>query len=259
MKELILDGIHLYNGYSGTGMYMALYIVSLIVIALCEQEKDKRIKILYPAILVFVYIFIVGPTIDIFVMNFYNIWTGPRQFWPLFSLIVVAYIMTRAVQEQPTTQKKKILLIALVPLIFFSGEFKLSDAMYQRAENIYRIPQYGIEMCETVLEEKEEPKLLVPYEIAHLFRQYSTDILLLYGENATYGRIKKISGDIRQVCTEMDSTTPDIDFVLTVAKRENCDFVVFDMNYHELDANPEDYGYAFFKTIEHYDIYMSVY
>lgn len=258
MKELFLDVTHLNNNYTGNGMYMALYLVALIVMALYDKEKDKRIKILYPALLILGFIFVLGPIIDRYIMNFYNGPTGGRNFWPLFITIVVAYMMTRAVQEQSTKQKRYILLIFLLPLIFLSGVFKLSNSMYQKAENIYRLPQYGIEMCETVLEEKEEPKLLVPYEIAHIFRQYSTDILLLYGENATYGRIKKITGDIYDVCQEMDSSTPDVDLVMSVAKRENCDFVVFDTDYHELDANPEDYGYEYFKTIEHFDMYHRV-
>lgn len=258
MKELFLEVTHLNNDYTGTGMYMALYLVALIIIALYDREKDNRIKILYPALLIMGFIYGLGPVINKYVLLFYDQYTGPRTFWTLFITIVAAYMMVRVIQEQSTKQKKYILLAFMVPLIFLSGVFQLSNFMFQKADNLYRLPQYGIDMCETVLEEEEEPKLLVPYEIAHIFRQYSTDILLLYGENATYGRIELISGDIYDVCQEMDSTTPDVDMVMTVAARENCDFVVFDTEYHELDANPEDYGFDYFKTIEHYDLYRNM-
>lgn len=255
MKELFLEATHLNNDYTGNGMYMALYLVALIVIALYYKEKDNRIRILYPALMILGFIYGLGPIINRYILSIYDQYTGARNFWPLFITIVAAYMMIRAIQEQPTKQKKYILLAFLIPLIFCSGVFKISKSMYHKADNLYRLPQYGIDMCETVLEEKEEPKLLVPYEIAHIFRQYSTDILLLYGENATYGRIEKISGDIYDACQEMDSTTPDVALVLTVAKRENCDFVVFDTSYHELNADPEDYGYEYFKTIEDFDLY----
>ena len=258
MKELFLEAIHLHNDYTGDGMYMALYLVALIVIALFDKERDNRSKILYPALLIMGFIYVLGPIMNKYVIGIYDQYTGARNFWPLFITIVTAYMMVRAIQEQSTKQKKYILLMFLVPLIFLSGIFKISNFMFQKAENLYRLPQYGIDMCETVLEEREEPKLLVPYEIAHIFRQYSTDILLLYGENASYGRIEMISGDIYDVCQEMDSTTPDVDFVMTIAQRENCDFVIFDMNYHELDADPEDYGYEYFKTIEHFDLYRNI-
>lgn len=258
MKELFLEVTHLNNDYTGNGMYMALYLVALIFIALYDKENKNRIRILYPALMILSFIYVLGPIMNRYVIGIYDQYTGPRNFWPLFITIVAAYMMVRAIQEQPTKQKKYILLFFLIPLIFCSGVFKISNSMYHKADNLYRLPQYGIDMCKTVLEEKEEPKLLVPYEIAHIFRQYSTDILLLYGENATYGRIEQISGDIYDVCQEMDSTTPDVAFVLTVAKREKCDFVVFDMNYHELDANPEDYGYEYFMTIEHYDLYRNM-
>ena len=189
-------------------------------------------------------------------ISIYDQYTGARLFWVLLITPVVAYGAVRIVQGLDSYMKKAILVLILVPVIFLCGVFKFSSALYLPIENEYRLPQSGIDICEAVLEVEEEPKLLVPYEIAHIFRQYSTKIKLLYGEDASYGRIQSVFGtEYHEACQEMDSTTPDVSFVASLAYREGCDFIIFDTDYHELDERPENYGYDYYKSIDHFDLY----
>ena len=52
MKKFILDVVHFHNTITGTGMYMALYLVSLLFIMFFV--KDRRIKraVLYPFLII---------------------------------------------------------------------------------------------------------------------------------------------------------------------------------------------------------------
>ena len=258
LKDIFLEIVHLNNAYTGSGMYMGLYYVVLIFILFFHKEKDMRVKIGYPALFILFFIFAVMPLLNRLVspVILFDKDTGGRLFWVLLITIVVAYGMALLVQGLNSYIQKALLITLLIPVIFMCGVFKFSDALYTPIENEYRLPQNGLDICDAVLEEVDEPKLLVPYEIAHIFRQYSTKIKLLYGEDASYGRIQPVWGtEYHKACQEMDSTSPDVEFVATLAYRELCDFIVFDKDYHELDKNPEDYGYYFFKEIDHYDLY----
>ena len=256
IKELFLEAVHLNNAYTGNGMYMGFYYVTIIFILFFKKDKMMRVRIAYPAMIMLVFILAGAPVLKLFVPNIFDKDTGGRLFWTLFITLVTAYGMTSLVQALDESRKRVLLVLLLIPVIFLSGVFKFSDALYTTAENEYRLPQNGIDICEVVLEERDEPKLLVPYEIAHIFRQYSTKIKLLYGEDASYGRIFWAKNEYVKACNEMDSTSPDVGYVVSLAYQENCDFIIFDEDYHVLNTAPELYGFDYYKTIDHYKIYQ---
>lgn len=256
LKYLFLEAIHLSIAYNGIGMYMGFYYLTLVFILFFCKDKIMRMRIAYPALIMLFFILGCAPFINSYVLGIYDKDIGGRLFWVLLITPVIAYGAVCMVRAMDGYWKKALLVVALVPVIFLSGVFKFSNALYQPIENEYRIPQNGIDICDAVMEVKDEPKLLIPYEIAYIFRQYSTDIKLLYGEDASYGRIQSVQEtDYGAACDEMDSPTPDVGFVASLAYKENCDFIIFDTNYHVLSEDPALYGYDYYMTIDHFDLY----
>ena len=255
MKNLFLEAVHLNNAYTGIGMYMGFYYVALLYLYFYSKDKNMRLKIVYPAVLMLCFILCGAPVINTYIASIYDKDTGGRLFWVLLIIPVIAYGIVCIVQRLESYWKKALLILVLMPIIFLSGVFKFSNSLYHPIENEYRLPQNEIEICQAVLEATEKPKLLVPYEIAHVFRQYSTDIRLLYGEDASYGRIINAKEEYVKACNEMDSTTPDVKYVVSLAYNEDCDFVVFDHDYHILDTSPSLYGFDYYMTIDHFDLY----
>ena len=256
LKNLFLEAIHLHIAYTGVAMYMGFYYIALVFILFFCKDKLMRMRIAYPALIMLSFILGCAPYINSYLIGIYDKDTGGRLFWVLLITPVIAYGMVCVVRALDGYWKKALLIMTLVPVIFLSGVFKFSNALYEPVENEYRLPQNGIDICNAVLEVVDEPKLLVPYETAHIFRQYSTDIKLLYGEDASYGRIQSVFGtDYHTACQEMDSTTPDVKFVASLAYRENCDFIIFDMSYHVLGEAPALYGYDYYMMIDHFDLY----
>lgn len=255
MKELFLEAVHLNNAFTGNGMYMGFYYITLLYILFYSRNREMRLKIVYPAIVMLLFILIGAPIITTYIFRIYNKDTGGRLFWVLTMSPVIAYGAVCMVQRISGYWKKALLISFMIPIIFLSGVFKFSRALYHPIENDYRLPQNLIEVCEVVLNAESEPKLLVPYEVAHVFRQYSTSIKLLYGEDASYGRIQPAKEEYVRACDEMDSTTPNVKYVVTLAYQEDCDFVIFDINYHELSESPSLYGFDYYETVDHFDIY----
>ncbi len=232
MKNFILDIIHMNNEYTGNGMYMALFFVTLLFLAFYVKEKKIKDTVLFPEAVMLAGVYFAVPFVNNFIIPIYDEEIRARYFWVLLMPAVVALGLTLFVKGITTKVKRMIAVCVIVPVIFFSGVFKLSDAMFQPAENLYRLPQVILDLSDAVLSEKSDPKLIVPYEIAHGFRQYSTHINLLYGEDATYGRIAMAQPDVKEVCDQMSTATPDLNYIKDIAEKNEVNYIVFDSVYH---------------------------
>lgn len=232
MKNFILDVIHLNNEYTGTGMYMALYFATLLMAAFYIREKKIKDAVLLPSLLMLLGVYAAIPFVHNFIMPVYDEEIRGRFFWILMAPAIAALGCTLFVKYIDSEKKQTAAVLLLIPVLFLSGVFKISDSMYEKPENAYRLPQTTIEISDTVLAEEAEPKLIVPYEIADGFRQYSTRIKLLYGEDATYGRIYMAAQDMQDACREMSTATPNLNFIERLAKQEGVHYIVFDSVYH---------------------------
>ena len=168
-----------------------------------------------------------------------------RMFWMLITPIIISIGFTYFVMGIDSDKLKVLALIIIIPISVYCGEFQISNAMFKKAENAYRLPQSSVDITEYVTSEMDSPKLIVPYTIAHPFRQISTDVHLLYGEDATSGRIWGASGEFRMLCEEMEHVTPDLNVIMPVARENNVNYILFDTVYTQFceDGDINIYGY----------------
>ena len=250
MKDFILDIIHLHNEYTSTGMYMGLYFLMLVFFAfLLKPREGYRQNIVFPALFTLFAVYIVLPYMKIFRKKGFGGEERPRTFWALMISAVVALGLSLIVSEIQSTRDRLPAILSVCLILALCGEFKLNNNVFPKAENLYKLPQSLLDLSDEVLKEAEErppediPKrekaagegealLLVPYETAHVFRQYSTKLNLLFGEDATFARISQTSLELRALCADMATETPNLNFVKEVAKKYGVDYIVFDSVYH---------------------------
>ncbi len=233
MKQAILDMIHMNLEYTGNGMYMAIYFITIAFVAFYLKDKHIKERLLLPNILMLIGINIVVPVAHNFIMTIYDDEIRGRFFWILMVPAIAAIGMTIFVTGLDNEKMRYIAILCMFPIIFYCGVFKISNSMYSKVENAYRLPESVIELSERVLELKESPRLIVPYETAHVYRQYSSDIYLLYGEDATYGRIYGAEEILKEACSQMATSFPDLKFIHELSKERNVDFIVFDCVYQD--------------------------
>lgn len=233
IKEYIREVMHAGDVYKGSGMMFALYLIALVMIFLYMKDEKKRVAVIFTAVCSLLVIYIALPFIQIFVRNIEAVST--RFFWILLTPFITAVGLTIFVYSINTNKKRIIVTLCLIIIAFLSGDFQISKAMFKKAENEYRLPQSCVDIVNTVLEEKESPLLCVPYTIAHPFRQISSDVYLLYGEDATSGRIIfPKDRDFYVMCDEMERHTPDLNFIFKKCRDYNVDYILFDVTYHRL-------------------------
>ena len=236
MKDYILDIIHLNNDFTGQGMYMALYFIALMFIAFYVKDKKYKLSVLYPALLLLTGVYILIPFVNRFITSVCDDDVRGRFSWVLMLYAVAGLFMTLFVIEIKEWKKQLLAIGAFLVVIFLSGVFQITDYRFQKAENLYKLPNVYIELSDCMLAEQRElgesqVNIVVPYEAAYAFRQYSTDINMLYGEDATYGRIWAVYDERRDVCDTMQTTCPDLALVNEVARDYDMQYIIFDTVY----------------------------
>lgn len=243
LKELVRYMLDAHNPYSGTGMMMALYFVALMIIVFYCKDKHVKKAIILPSVLLIIVMYFGVPLYDTLVayLKFYD----GRMFWMLITPIIISIGFTYFVMGIDDDKLKILALILIIPISLYCGEFQISNAMFKKAENAYRLPQSSVDITEYVTSEMDSPKLIVPYTIAHPFRQISTDVYLLYGEDATYGRIVRTKDELIRVCEEMEHVTPDLNVIMPIARDNNVNYILFDTVYTQFceDGDINIYGY----------------
>lgn len=230
------------NAYCGEGMMLALYFTALLFIMFLVQDKKKEKSLLVSQIFCIMVLYTFIPFASVFIrpMEFFD----GRLFWLLFTPFITAVGMTEFIKAINEKGRRIIALILLVPVIFYCGRFAISNDTYKKAENMYRLPQCTIDITEYVLAEKETPKLIVPYTISYAFRQISTDVHLMFGEDATSARIFGARGECFTICDELEREIPDLNLILELAD-DDTDYILFDTVYTEFckDGNINIYDY----------------
>ena len=99
-----------------------------------------------------------------------------RIFWFL-GIPALAAACAALLTELPRPVAPKVLIaLGLAALIVFCGNFQYNPAVFQKTENLYRVPQDVIEICDIVHEQVEKPKLASPGEVCFRVRQYDATI-----------------------------------------------------------------------------------
>lgn len=243
LKLFIQTIIRADNSYAGEGMMLALYFIALLILIFYTNDKKIKEAVTVPHILLLAFLYVGIPFISVFIRSFEFL--DGRFFWSLLTPAITAVGFTFFVVWIKDKRKQIVALILLIPIIFYSGRFALSNDTYKKATNLYRLPQETLDITEYVLAEKESPLLIVPYTISQPFRQISTKVRLLYGEDATSGRIMGSVTPKILCCREMETTTPNLNFIKRYCMQYEPDYILFDTVYTEFceDGNINIYNY----------------
>jgi len=244
IKLIIMNILNAQKPYAGSSMMMALYFMALMIIIFYCNDENIRNSLIIPSTVLIAIMYVAVPAINSLGNLLYEHYIG-RLFWILITPVITAVGMTLFVTNIKDVKKRFLALVLFFFICLYSGNFKISNDMFFKAENKYRLPQSTVDITEHVLSEKKNPKLIVPYTIAYPFRQISSDVYLLYGEDSTYGRIQMTSEDLVKVSEQMSLTTPDLNYIIPLARDYGVDYIIFDTVYTELceNGNLNIYGY----------------
>lgn len=238
-----------YSKYTGTGIFMVLFFVCLVVIAISDKNHSNRSVLLFGSIFTLAVIFF--PLTHYFYTTYVDVSTYWRMWWLIPMGVGLAYVGTMLITEHRITG----LLLAFFIFILGGRLVYTSNPYFGKAANPYKIDANVMALCDFLDElDEEEIVVAVAPELLTLVRLYDPYLYMPYGReqlDINWGNNWGFSNEFYEVMCEENTDFSKL--------REQC--VKFNTKYLILNNlktyinSPEEYGFKYFVTNGNYDIY----
>jgi hypothetical protein len=237
----------LFQEYIGTGLIFSWFLVILCYLWVKEKRKYLRVIFIYmPLVLLAI---------------FFNPWLGGlfyryvaediyyRILWLLPVTVVISYGIVHLFHHL-SERKKPIFIILCVGLILVSGRYIYGDVHFQKAENIYHMPQSVVEICDFIAVDGREVMAAFPKEMIPFVRQYDPTVCMPYGREVQL----EMWGNHNPFYEAMDASILDVGELTRMAREEGCHFVIVSGTKEKVGTFQE-YGFKLLATFQHYEVY----
>ena len=149
-----------YEQFLGSGMYFALFLVSMLYIFMKEKDKKKRILFIYFPIVIFAVI--TNPFFNLLSSVVFTVNTYYRLFWLLPLGIVIAYTAVLVVNEGKDKIEKIVIFVSLFVIIALSGKFYFdTKGTFVEFGNLYKLPDESVLVAQLIgIDEEEVAQIL---------------------------------------------------------------------------------------------------
>ena len=142
------DIVTIFPKYMGSGFVMIWFLAALIYLFLNENQKPKRVFLVYLPVIMLVLYF--NPLFAAVFCRMVGSEIYFRICWLMPIIIVIAYAAV-CIQAKLAGIKRLLFTGAAIVLIAVSGKLVYSNPLYGRAENIYHVPQSVVEICDAIV------------------------------------------------------------------------------------------------------------
>ena len=151
--------------------------------------------------------------------------------------------------------------VLLLMLLIKGGDYMYTSDTdsWEKAHNIYKIPQKAVDVADALLEMSDEPRVIVPDTLFCYMRQYSTAIEMMYGRDAQgYIAPKEMTEDAKEVYQEMCLPDPDEGRICDLAKKNGFEFIVSRKDRNFDPSITKEHGYVQTEIVGSYEIYRCI-
>lgn len=183
---------------------------------------------------------------------------GEEVYWRVLWLILLAVTIPYAgclLMKELEGIRRYMVFVCLLILFVLGGKPVLSGNWFENSTNVYKIPQYVVEVCEIL---PSNIHAMVSNRLMPYIRQCDPTITLEYGRNAlSYNGITDTESEEQILYLEAQKTEIDLSILLPLARKAEISFLVFSNNRIYL-GNWEDYGYQEFGRTDEFVIYSDM-
>lgn len=215
MREIL----EIFQGFTGNGFLTILYLLTLLYLWTSEKEPVCRAIFVYGAsaiqLLFFLPPFFYG-------YQLLDAGTYYRILWILPMTVTIAYAAVKILGRYPIGS----IVIGAI-MIVICGKCVYNNGYITRAENAYHIPQEAIEVCDIIMPEEDEERVMgvFPDDLIHFIRQYSDRIRMAYGRD--YLAPDWIYGDhpLRIVMNQQEIRISEL---VRLATEHKCQYIILE-------------------------------
>lgn len=230
--------------YKGTGMYIALFFVSMLYILL--KEENKRNKAFFVYFPIFTLFITLNPIFNKLVGSIFTSGVYWRVYWIIPLGITIAYGAVKFISNEKEMNKKIIATIGVVLIIIISGKLVYNKENFKKFDNLYKIPDEVVRVTGLISADEEEyKKALVSQNLVAYIRQIDASILL------AYRREPEGYTDNKYVLTMLSGNSEEI---VKLAKANECNYIVLDRGL-VITLDLHYFGFERFAETENFVIY----
>ena len=242
-----MEALKLFQEYMGTGLIMIWFLVSLLYLWVTEKRKHIRILFVYvPLVLLLVFF---NPLVAKIISGLADGEIYYRILWLLPVTPVVAFTAV-SLRGKLRGYLKYVGITAALILFMLSGSLIYRNPYFQKAENVYHVPQSVVDICDAIEVPGREVMAVFPGELLQYVRQYSNLVCMPYGRNIVVSKWT-VQNDLYDV---MEQETIDAGELATLAREEQCAYIILPET-KTLVGKLEDLEYEEFGRMHGYVIY----
>lgn len=175
-----MDALRLFQEYMGTGLLMIWFLASLLYLWLREKRKHIRILFLYVPVVLLLLFF--NPLLAKLMVKLADGEIYYRILWLLPVTVVIAYAAVDFCGRLAGRVRYIAAGVAVIVLVC-SGSLIYKNPYFQKAENVYHVPQSVVDICDAIKVDGREVMAVFPGELLQYVRQYSSVICMPYGRD----------------------------------------------------------------------------
>lgn len=244
-----------WKNYMGIGLMSIFFLAAWLYLFIKEKGKMQRVLLVYvPLFLLLLYF---NPLFwRIFDrMNFAKVYF--RCLWIIPFGTILAYTAVRIFGSLRGIRKQCLFLAAVFFLIAAGGRCVYESPLWRRAENPYHVPDSVVDICDAVKIEGREVTAVFPLEMILYVRQYCPVIHMPYGREIIMNDWTPVPPQ-SDLCDAMEAEEPDARILGTLAREDNCVYIIIS-EQKRLQGNLQEQGYYLFGKIDGYVIYKDIY
>lgn len=178
MIDILQEILQVYREYIGTGMLGALFFAAVFYLGFEEKVPERKlVLVIVPVILTGLF---VCPVFAWFVNKYLEEEIYYRFLWLLPVAAVISYAGVRLVLRVSGAGRIWAFL-GVCGIIMVCGDYVYDNPYFQRAENLYHVPQTVAEICDEIIVEGREVRAVFPGEMVQYVRQYTPFVCMPYG------------------------------------------------------------------------------
>jgi len=250
MLEVIQSAIEKAGWYVGESWHYLIFLLALLYLIFSRREKENRMLFVGYSFIFLILYFL--PFTAMIIMYYC---TGELVYWRMLWLLpipmVLAYTCTKLSTRFKWGWVQGICMLVLAIVIGLTGQnlYQPGVTPYQKATNVYKLPQEVIDICDRINEDwnsSEEIKLIAPLPLGGYIRQYDANIQLLYGRRGSMNKSK------RKIYDSMQAGEPRIKKIVRYARKHGYHYFVYETDEKE-DARLRELG---FEPIGQYNAFI---
>lgn len=178
MIDILQEILQVYREYIGTGMLGALFFAAVFYLGFEEKVPERKLVfVIVPVILTGLF----GcPVFAWFVNKYLEEEIYYRFLWLLPVVAVTSYAGVRLVLRVSGAGRIWAFL-GVCGIIMVCGDYVYDNPYFERAENLYHVPQTVAEICDEIIVEGREVRAVFPGEMVQYVRQYTPFVCMPYG------------------------------------------------------------------------------